>query len=105
MGEIASTTFVAVKPDGSKTTVSFSLATPELSPDSQFWRCAISLEPLYSNLARIAGDTSMQALTLAVSLGLGLLNDFIAKGGRLEYESGEKYSLSVLGLLPSHRAE
>jgi len=105
MAQIALETFIAVKSDGSRTAVRFSVSAPELSADSRFWRCAVSLEPLYSNLARIAGDTSMQALTLAVSLGLGLLNDFIAKGGRLEYESGEKYSLSVLGLLPSHRAE
>jgi hypothetical protein len=105
MGEIASTTFVAVKADGSRTTVCFSLAAPELSPDAQFWRCTISLEPLYSNLARIAGDTSMQSLTLALSLGIGLLNGFISHGGRLEYESGEEYSLSTLGLLPTHRTD
>jgi hypothetical protein len=101
MGEIASETFIAVKADGSRTAVRFSLAAPELSHDSQLWRCEITLDPLYPKLARIAGDSSMQSLTLALSLGLDLLNDFVGKGGRLEYESGESYSLSVLGLRPN----
>lgn len=61
--------------------------------DPEEWACFVSLTPLYKRLHDAHGGNSLQALCLAVSLALDLLQDFKEKGGALRFPSGEEFPL------------
>ncbi len=95
---LASTQMVGIRPGGERLTITVRIGQPYLSnshPDT--WSCPVSVEPLYSKLADIAGEDSLQALVLACSLAFTLLQDFKDKGGKLLNEDGEDFPLDAYG--------
>ena len=92
---IASVQIVGLRPDGSKLPISFEVGAPyrNTQSDVEEWRCAVSLQPLYSRLAHAAGADAIQALCLALSLGLDLLGKFVEDGGRLLNDDGTEFPL------------
>lgn len=95
---LASTRMLGVRPGGERLTITVRIGQPYLSkshPDT--WSCPVFVEPLYSRLADIAGEDSLQALVLACNLAFDLLQDFKDKGGKLLNENGEDFPLDAYG--------
>jgi len=59
------------------------------------WACPVAVSPLYGRLRDARGDSSLQALCLAASLALNLLQDFKDEGGSLFLVSGEDFPLAA----------
>jgi hypothetical protein len=59
------------------------------------WACPVAVSPLYDRLRDARGDSSLQALCLAASLALNLLQGFKDKGGSLFLVSGEEFPLEA----------
>ena len=59
------------------------------------WACPVAIEGLYSRLADMVGENSLQALCLAIYLVRLLLQGFIEDGGRLLLHSGEDFPLDA----------
>ena len=76
---IAAVQIDGVQKDQTTISISFFVGKPYRNEESavEEWRCAVSLQPLYSRLAHATGGDSMQALCLAISLGLDLLGKFV----------------------------
>jgi hypothetical protein len=83
---IASAELRVVNPDGSELPVLVAIGLPYLAKTGE-WRCPVELRGLHGNLPNIAGEDSMQALCLAISLARNLLTDVREKGGKLLHAS------------------
>jgi len=91
---LASTEMLGTRSTGEKVTITVRIGQPYADgPDC--WRCPVSVEPLYSKLADIAGADSLQAVVLACNLAFTLLQDFKDKGGKLTYEDGGEFPLEA----------
>lgn len=92
---IAAVQIDGLQKDGTTISISFFVGKPYRNEESavEEWRCAVSLQPLYSRLAHATGGDSMQALCLAISLGLDLLGKFVEDGGKLLHTDGTEFSL------------
>jgi hypothetical protein len=55
------------------------------------WICPLALSPLYGDVRDVHGNSSLQALCLALSLAIDSLEKFEADGGSLTYEDGNEY--------------
>ena len=97
METVASTRFNGVRPNGERVVIQLEIGKPYLrgkhGPDD--WACPISLTPLYRNLADSASNDPVQALCLAISLALQLLDGFREDGGRLEHDDGTEVPLEA----------
>ena len=93
--QIASIEIKALRSTGESFPVQFSVGAPYRNSESDLeeWRCPVSLQPLYSRLAHAAGADSMQALCMALSLGVDLLGKFVEDGGRLFHPDGTEFLL------------
>lgn len=70
--------------------------------DPEEWACPVSLAPLYEQLADAAGGDALQALCMAASLILDLLEGFGEAGGTLSYEgSGDQVPLDAYAFGPA----
>jgi hypothetical protein len=80
----------ATRADGSTLVVRLEIGTPYRVPnvDIDEWACPVSLSPLYSRLRDAHGVSSLQALSLALALGVDLLAKFVEDGGKLCYTDG-----------------
>ncbi|NEO83388.1 MAG: hypothetical protein F6J87_03885 [Spirulina sp. SIO3F2] len=103
---IAQTHLMAVRPNGDRIPVTLAIGKPyQIAPDQE-WACPVSLADLHK-LPDARGEDSFQALCLAISLALRLLESFQAQGGRLLFagETDEEYELPKgllhLGLRPT----
>ena len=95
---IAVTKLVGESKDRGRFSIRVRIGRPYLrdkQPD--MWACPVSVEPLYKQLADIAGEDSFQALCLASRLAASLLEGFVQSGGRLFNDDGTAFSLDVLG--------
>src|SRR5262245_53214188 len=83
--------FIFLFPDGTKTRVGMRVGKP-YSVGERDWACPCELTGLDGRHPDIRGGSSMQALTLAISLLRRRVEDFIEKGGKvLDAESEEEY--------------
>jgi len=57
------------------------------------WMCPLTLSPLFGDVRNVHGNSSLQALCLALSLAIDSLENFKADGGSLTYEDGTEYDL------------
>ena len=57
------------------------------------WICPLTLSPLLGDVRDVHGNSSLQALCLALSLAIDSLEEFKADGGSLTYEDGTEYDL------------
>jgi hypothetical protein len=69
-------------------TVTVEIGTPYMRETGE-WACPLALEGLYETLLDARGEDSLQALCLAISLALDLLDDIRRKGGRLLWDEDE----------------
>lgn len=91
---IAETRLILRCRDGTRMPVTLAIGAPwQVGPDE--WRCALSLEGLYADLAPMAGGDALQALGLAWGLARMLLTGVEATGDVLEFESGGAVPLSA----------
>lgn len=81
---IAGDDIIGVRPSGERITIKLRLGRPyrkDIDPDT--WACPVSLEPLYSRIPDVVGDSSFQSLCLAARLALYLLDGLKQDGGRV----------------------
>ena len=57
------------------------------------WTCPVTLSPFFEGVRDVHGNSSLQALCLALSLVIDSLEQFKAGGGSLTYEDGAEYAL------------
>jgi hypothetical protein len=90
---IASMKILAQRPGEEPFEIHLEIGVPYLvSEEREEWACPAALTPLFKNLCDVHGGSSFQALCLASSLTLGLLQDFRdKKGASLFYEPGEDF--------------
>jgi hypothetical protein len=81
--DIASLELDACWPDGRRDRIRVSVGAPYRDPVPGAWRCPVRLDGLYAELRPIAGEDSLQALTLALGLIHRLLSDVTERGARL----------------------
>ncbi len=79
---------VFVHPDGRRCDGRIAVGLPYMVSDVQA-RCPLVLEGLETFPPQIAGDSTLQAMLLAIRLAAVRLHDFRARGGRIEYPSEE----------------
>jgi hypothetical protein len=77
-----------IKKDGAHIDIVVGLGIPYEDKQHNAWACPVKMEGLYTELADQHGIDSWQALRLSQKLVVGLLQNFIEKGGRL-YLFGE----------------
>ena len=83
--------FVFLFPDGTKNRVGFRVGRPYSLGDHE-WACPCELTGMDGRHPDIHGGSSMQALTLAISLLRRRVQDFVEKGGKvLDAETEEEY--------------
>jgi hypothetical protein len=58
------------------------------------WACPVRIKPFLAE-ATIHGEGSLQALCLALTHVKSYLIDFLEKGGKLSWESGEAFEIST----------
>jgi hypothetical protein len=92
---IATLSLIGRRPNGEAFPILLSVGAPyrNTEVDVEEWRCSVSLEPLYSCLAHAAGVDSVQALCMALSLGIDLLGKFVEDGGSLLNDDGTEFPL------------
>ena len=59
------------------------------------WACPVAISVLHAQLSDARGDSSLQALCLAASLALNLLQGFKDEGGTLLMASGDEFPLDT----------
>ena len=95
---IASTQIVGVRPSGEKLSITVRIGKPYISgTEPETWSCPVSVDPLYSKLADIAGLDSLQSFVLACRLAFSLLEGFKENGGQLLHEDGTVFPLEAYG--------
>ena len=90
---IASQKLVQIKPDGARTPVLVSIGRPQ--PDNKgAWACPMFVEGLDSQERIIHGESSMQALCLAIGMSRFYLKEALRMGNRL-VDSGEDSNFDI----------
>jgi hypothetical protein len=93
---LVSTKFQATSSDGTRTAVTARFAAP-VQRDGNWW-CRhelLGLESMPGASAEIAGDDSLQALTLGIGFVGRVLESYVAAGGTLEYEDGDAFRIEM----------
>lgn len=89
---IASEKIWAQRPGEDAFEIRIEIGAPyRVGDDPEEWACPVELLPLHNRLHAAHGSSSVQALCLALSLALGLLYAFKAKGGAVFYSPGEDF--------------
>ena len=86
--DIASAEVDVLWPDGRRVRVSLGVGQPYKDTQARAWQCPVRLDGLFPRLADIAGETSLQALLLALRLMHQQLAHVEAKGAKL-FSPGE----------------
>ena len=94
---VASTKIIGIRPNGERVEIVFAVGRPYLESGGELeqWRCPVSLEPLQSRLSDAAGADSVQAICMALMLGLYLLGQFKGEGGKLLLDDDTEFPLSA----------
>lgn len=94
MPTIASLSLDAVRANGEKFVIELAIGAPFISERHQTWACSLTLNPLFAKPQEVAGDDSVQALSLTLRAARSLLEDFTEKGGKLLLD-GEAFPIEV----------
>lgn len=70
-----------------------------LSVRPEAWNCAVRLDPLFTDLHDIQGQSSYQALCLAIATVQGLLQSWCESGGTLTLASGTPFRVEDMGFM------
>jgi hypothetical protein len=92
---IARESVFGTRPGGSRFAIEVSVSKP-FRVDGlavEEWICPLTLSPLFGEARDVHGNSSLQALCLALSLAVDALEKFEADGGSLAYEDGTDYDL------------
>lgn len=81
---IASNELIWLKPDGSEVTVIVRVGMP-YQPDGHEYRCPVEIVGFDGRYPDIAGESSLQALCLAIQLLATRLEELQKEGGSLVY--------------------
>jgi hypothetical protein len=78
------------RPGGSPCAIEVSVSKPFRGAGLavEEWICPLTLSPLFAEVREVHGNSSLQALCLALSLAIDALEKFKADGGSLAYEDG-----------------
>jgi len=94
--EIASEKIWAQRPGEAAFELRIQIGAPyQVGDDPNEWACPVALSPLYGRLRDAHAGSSFQALCLACSLALDLLDSFRQQGGSLFYSPGEDFPLNA----------
>lgn len=94
---IAMESMFGCRPGGESFEISIEIDAPSESADYQHeWTCQVRLTPFLSNERDIRGDSSLQALCLALSYVRKTLDCVLEEGGRLTYATGEDFPLDAV---------
>lgn len=94
---IAKESMFGCEPGGDPFEISIEIKAPcEPADHPNEWVCRVNLTPFLQNGREIHGDSSLQALCLALSLVRKYLDRVLEEGGRLTYETGEDYPLDAV---------
>ena len=86
---IADETFVFLHPGGHRTAGRVAIGMPRVMPEGEA-RCAVHIDGIdYGGGDGIAGETTLQALCLAMRFAGYQLHDFVQRGGVVRDESDE----------------
>ena len=89
--EMAASEFVLVPRRGDKRRTRLRVGKPYKAPTGE-WACPVEFRGAESRYPDIRGETSLQALCLAISFLQSRVEDVIAKGAKLLYvEDGEEW--------------
>ncbi len=94
---IAKESMFGCRPGGEPFEISIEIEAPSESPDYQHeWVCRVRLTPFLSKSRDVRGDSSLQALCLALSYVRKTLGCVLEEGSRLTYASGEDFPLDAV---------
>jgi hypothetical protein len=93
---IASTYLYGQRPGEARFKISVEIGRPYQGEGGE-WRCPVALRP-FPAFPDVAGEDSLQALCLAISLVRETLEFFRDDGGLLAYETGEAFALDSYSL-------
>ena len=86
---IASEKLLAQRPGEQAFEFIIEVGTPyRIAHDPEEWACPISMKPLHYDLRDAHGNSSLQAICLATTLALHLLQEFKQLGGIVRYPNG-----------------
>lgn len=91
---IASLSLDAVRATGEKFVLELAIGAPFISERHQTWACSLTLHPIFAGPQEVAGEDSVQALSLALRAARSLLEDFTEKGGKLLLD-GEAFPIEA----------
>jgi hypothetical protein len=91
---IARESVFGARPGGTRFAIEVSVGKPFRVEGvaAEEWICPLTLSPLFG-VRDVHGNSSLQALCLALSLAVDSLEKFRADGGLLTYEDGTDYDL------------
>lgn len=87
MNTIAEEHFVFIAANGARTSGRIAVGAPYLAPGGEY-RCDLVLDGVEPRPHAIAGDSSLQALLLAMRFAGKRIHDFKTRGGRVVYPPG-----------------
>jgi hypothetical protein len=94
MNIVARDVFVAHQPGGASLKVVLEVGAP-FEDQPHEWVSTLSLKPLHKTEMKIRGESSLQAICLALALAKTLLDDVTEKGGRIAHEDGQSVDLNA----------
>ena len=97
---IVSTKIRGVRPSGERIEIELLIGKPYLnqSEPREQWRCPVSFKPLYNSEMNLAGADPLQALCIAIQIGVSQLQSFKDHGGQLLHDDGTELSLEAYDL-------
>lgn len=83
MTEIASLSLDAIRANGEKFALDLAISAPFISKRYQTWVCSLTLYPLLPGSREVAGENSVQALSLTLRTARSILEQFTDDGGMI----------------------
>jgi len=91
---IAKLSLLGRPPQGVPFAITLEVGTPyQVTSSREEWACPLRFYPFLNKPKDIIGGDSLQALSMALCLVGDLLQDFQDKGGTLQYDTGDSFSL------------
>jgi hypothetical protein len=87
MEALASAELSYIAADGTQFDLRIAVGRPYRAAGGE-WRCPVAIEGLERPLPDMAGEDSLQAMCMALSIVRGLLEHFVEQGGRLFHRDG-----------------
>jgi hypothetical protein len=90
---IAELDLLATRSEGEAFPLHVAVGAPRFQEAPSTYSCEVQISLFESPLRPVHGESSLQALCLALRLALHLLASFVERGGRLTYPDGEPFDL------------